>query len=141
MEEVLLRVGFDPGWVYRALSLVSGGQTAITINGEMGNFFRNGRGVRQGDPLSPLLFDYVVQALAAILDAAKRTGHIKGVVPHLIPERVSHLQYADDTIIMIQHDDRAITNLKFILLCSENMSGLRINFHKSEIVVLGASPE
>ena len=42
---------------------------------------------------------------------------------------------------MIQNDDRAITNLKFILLCFENMSGLRINFHKSEVVVLGASPE
>jgi hypothetical protein len=53
LREVLLRKGFEPGWVHRALGLVSGGQTAITINGEVGNFFRNGRGVRQGDPLSP----------------------------------------------------------------------------------------
>ena len=76
-----------------------------------------------------------------MLDAAKRTGHIQGVVPHLIPGGVSHLQYADDTIIMIQQDDLAIANLKFMLLCFESMSGLRINFHKSEVLVLGASTD
>ena len=38
---------------------------------------------------------------------------------------------------MIQPDDLAIANLKFILLCFESMSGLRINFHKSEVMVLG----
>ena len=85
LREVLLRKGFDPGWVHRALGMVSGGQTAININGEVGCFFRNGRGVRQGDPLSPILFDYVVEALAAILDAAKTTGHVSGLVPHLVP--------------------------------------------------------
>ena len=74
LREVLLRKGFDPGWVHRAMSLVSGGQTAIAVNGEIGNFFRNGRGVRQGDPLSPLLFDFVAEALASILDRAKNAG-------------------------------------------------------------------
>ncbi|XP_071674451.1 uncharacterized protein [Lolium perenne] len=137
LREVLLRKGFEPGWVHRAIGLVSGGQTAITVNGEVGNFFRNGRGVRQGDPLSPLLFDFVVEALASILDKAKEAGHISGLIPHLIPGGVSHLQYADDTIIMLQPDDLAIANLKYILLCFENMSGLRINFHKSEVMVLG----
>ena len=39
---------------------------------------------------------------------------------------------------MIQPDDLAIANLKFILLCFESLSGLRINFHKSEVMVLGS---
>ena len=42
LRKVLLRKGFDPGWVHKALGLVSGGQTAININGEIGQFFRNG---------------------------------------------------------------------------------------------------
>ena len=139
LREVLIRKGFDTGWVHRAMSLVSGGQTAIAINGEVGNFFRNGRGVRQGDPLSPLLFDYMADALAATLEAAKRAEHIARVVPHLITGGVLHLQYANDTIIMIQPDDLAIANLKYILLCFENMSGLQINFHKSEVMVVGTT--
>jgi hypothetical protein len=85
--------------------------------------------VRQGDPLSPILFNYVVEAVASILDKARGAGHIAGVIPHLIPG-VSHLQYANDTIIMIQLDDLAVANLKYIMLCFESMSGLRINFHK-----------
>jgi hypothetical protein len=84
LREVLIRKGFDPGWVHRAMGLVLGDQTAIAINGEVGNFFRNGRGVRQGDPLSPILFDYVVDALDAILEADKGAGHISGVIPHII---------------------------------------------------------
>ncbi|XP_071677232.1 uncharacterized protein [Lolium perenne] len=139
LREVLHRKGFDPGWVHRAMSLVSGGQTAITVNGEVGNYFRNGRGVRQGDPLSPLLFDFAVEALAAILQAASRAGHIAGLVPHLVEGGITHLQYADDTIIMLQPDALGLANLKFLLLCFENMSGLRINFHKSEVMVLGST--
>jgi hypothetical protein len=85
LREVLIRKGFDPSWIHRVMGLVKGGQTAININREAGNFFRNGRGVRQGDPLSPLLFDYIVEALAAILDQPKGAGHIHGVIPHIIP--------------------------------------------------------
>jgi hypothetical protein len=52
LRDVLMGKGFEPSWVHMALSLVPGGHTAISINGEIGNYFRNGRGVRQGDPVS-----------------------------------------------------------------------------------------
>jgi hypothetical protein len=71
--------------VHRLMQLVMGGQTAINVNGEVGAFFRNVRGVRQGDPLSPILFDFMVDGLAAMLSKANEAGHIEGVVPHLIP--------------------------------------------------------
>jgi hypothetical protein len=61
------------------------GKTAISINGEIGPFFQNQRGVRQGDPLSPLLFNFVVEALSSMLSRANAAGHISGVVPHLMP--------------------------------------------------------
>jgi hypothetical protein len=50
---------------------------------------------------------------------------------------VTHLQYADDTIIMIQANMLGIANLKIVLLCFENMIGFQINFHKSEVLFLG----
>jgi hypothetical protein len=105
----------------------------------VGPYFRNKRGVRQGDPLSPLLFDLVVDALALILKKASVAGHIKGVISHLLPGGVTHLQYADDTMILIENDDTGINNLKFLLICFELLSGLKINYHKSEVIVMGVS--
>ena len=94
--------------------------------------------MRQGDPISPLLFDLVADALAAVLDKAKIAGHISGVVGHLIPGGgVTHLQYADDTMIMVEGLEHVIINLKFLLLCFEAMSGIKINFDKSEVMVVG----
>jgi hypothetical protein len=84
LAEVLRCKGFEEGYIHRILQLVSGGQTAISINGVIGPYFRNKRGVRQGDPLSPLLFNFIREALSGILAAAGATGHIHGVVPHLI---------------------------------------------------------
>ncbi|KAE8787303.1 retrotransposon protein [Hordeum vulgare] len=120
------------------MQLVRSGSTAININGEVGPFFQASRGVKQGDPISPLLFNLAVDALAGILDKARLAGHIQGVVGHLIQGGgVSHLQYVDDTMIMVSGSDSDIANLKFLLLCFEEMSGLKINFDKSEVVVLG----
>jgi hypothetical protein len=83
--EVLWLKGFDTRIVHRISQLVSGGHTVISINGEIGPFFRNKRGVRQGDPLSPLLFNFVAEVLSIILSSACSAGHLQGVVPHLIP--------------------------------------------------------
>src|SRR3954465_6510961 len=124
------------------MQFVMSGRTTININGEIGPYFRPSCGVRQGDPISPLLFNAAADALAAILDRARGAGHISGVVGHLIPGGgSSHLQYVDDTMIMVQGSDLDIINLKFVLLCFESLSGLTINFDKSEVMILGYSEE
>jgi hypothetical protein len=63
----MIRKGFESGYIHRLMQLVTGGQSSISINGEVGPYFRNKRGVRQSDPISPLLFDFVVDVLALIL--------------------------------------------------------------------------
>jgi hypothetical protein len=141
LEEVLFKKGFDPLWVSWIMQLVKAGHTAVNINGEPGPFFANARGVRQGDPLSPLLFNFVANALAEMLDGAARAGHIHGVSPQLVVGGVTHLQYADDTLILVRNDLIDLMNLKFLLLCFESMSGLKINFAKSEAFVIGADEE
>jgi hypothetical protein len=95
------------------------------------------RGLRQGDPLSPLLFNIVADVLGVMLDKAINKGHIKGVLDYLIPRGISHIQYADDTIIMIDGSDQSIQTLKLILYCFEWLTGLKINFHKNEVFVFG----
>jgi hypothetical protein len=71
--------------------VVSGGRAGIKVNGEPGKFFRTYKGVRQGDPLSLLLFNLVVDALATMLERAKLAGMIKGLVPDLVEGGLTHL--------------------------------------------------
>lgn len=129
--------GFDGAYVHRLMQFVSGGHMAVAVNGAISNYFANGRGLRQGDPISPLLFSFVADVLSCILSQATLAGHLSHVVSHIIPEGVTHLQYADDTIIMVELNELCIANLKFILLCFEALSGLKINFSKSEVLVTG----
>jgi hypothetical protein len=81
----------------------------------------------------------MADVLSVILSRANSAGHISGVLPHLIPGGITHLQYDDDTLIMIQDDDTQIANLKFLLMCFEDMSGLKTNYLKSEVLVMGSS--
>jgi hypothetical protein len=136
LEEVLVKKGFHPIWIGWVMQYVKDGHLPININGEKGAYFGTSRGVRQGDPLSPLLFDYVVEALAVVVEEAKNSGHLTGPVPHLISGGVSLLQYADNTVVLLECSDSNILHLKFLLYCFENMSCMKINYHKSEVYVV-----
>lgn len=65
--------------------------------------------------------------------------YIRGIVPHLVPGGVSFLQYANNTILLVEGIEMDIINLKFLLLCFQEMFWLTINFNKSEVMVLGYS--
>lgn len=60
-----------------------------------------------------------------MLSVASAAGHISLVASHLLPGGVTHLQYADDTIILTEKNNLQLANLKFLLLCFEAMSGLK----------------
>ena len=113
----------------------------INVNGERSNYLSTYRGLRQGDPLSPLLLNLVSDVLGVLLDKAVTKGHIIGVLENLILGGISHIQYADDTIIMVDGSDQSIRNLKLILYCLEWLTSLKINYHKSEVFVFGGSQQ
>jgi hypothetical protein len=120
---------------------VEGGKVGVKINGTHGNFFNTHKGLRQGDPLSPLLFNLVSDALGTMLDKARLSGQIKGLVPHLVEGGLSHLQYANDIVIFLALEEQSILHTKFLLYCFENMSGLKLNYQKSDVIVVGGSEE
>ena len=62
---------------------------------------------------------------------------MKGVVPNLIDGGLSILQYADDTINFMDRDIEQAKNLKLLLCAFEQLSDLKINFHKSAILCFG----
>jgi hypothetical protein len=91
--------------------------------------------------MSPLLFDYAADALAIMIDRALTCGIITGLGERFVEGGAAILQYADDTILLLQNNFEQARNLKFILCLFEQLSGLKINFHKSEIYCFGRAKE
>ena len=81
--------------------------------------------------MSPVLFNIVADMLALLIKRAKNDGQIKGIIPHLVEDGLSILQYADDTILFMDHDIEQAKNLKLLLSVFEQLLGLKINFHES----------
>ena len=54
--------------------------------------FKRKKGLRQGDPLSPIHFNIVADMLAIIIARAKEDGQVDGLIPHLVEGGVSILQ-------------------------------------------------
>jgi hypothetical protein len=137
---MLERCGFGAKWrkwMYFCLSTV---RFSILINGTPCGFFNNTRGIRQGDSLSPLLFVLVMEALSRLMDKAVAEHLLEGFTvnnsnrPDL---KISHLLFADDTLIFCGADRAQLLHLKWFLMCFEAVSGLHINLGKSEIVPIG----
>ena len=74
--------------------------------------------------------------LAIFITRAKESGQIQGLIPHLVEGGLSILQYANDTILFMEHDLEQEKNMKIILCAFEQLPGLKINFHKSELFLL-----
>lgn len=76
-------------------------------------------------------------ALDVILESAKKAGVLEGLTPNLIEGLITHLKYADDTILFVTPTRENIVSLKFLLFCFEEMSGVKINYQKSEVFGVG----
>jgi hypothetical protein len=64
--------------------VVCGGRVDINLNGEPREYFGTYKGLRQGDPLSLLLFNLMVDTLPTILRKGSQSGMIKGLIPELV---------------------------------------------------------
>jgi hypothetical protein len=101
-------------------------------------FFQTRKGLRQGGPLSPVLFNVVADMLAvSLIERSKARDLFDGLVPHLVDGGLSMLQYADDTILFLEDDLVKARNLKLVLCAFEKLSGIKINFPNSELFGFG----
>jgi hypothetical protein len=107
----------------------------VTLNGQDSSFFKTGKGLRQGDPLSPLLYNLAGDVLTKMLIKATNLNMIRGLSANSRTQVIS-LHYADDTILFSDIDPTHLQNLRCTLAIFEQISGMRINFHKSELIPL-----
>ena len=141
LEEVLISRGFGLRWTNWIRKITRGGSVCVRLNDENSNYFQVGKGLRQGDPLSPLLFNLVVDVFTKMLIKAANLGLIEGLLTEAFEGGVVNLQYADDTLLFLKNDITKAAHFKWLLACFENLSGMKVNYSKSDLLTLGTSKE
>lgn len=118
-------------WIFYCIRSVN---CSVLVNGCPTSYFRSFRGLRQGDPLSPLLFIIVSKVLSRMIKRAEDV-----YLPGFVVGRgvVESLMFADDTMIFCDASETQVSILRCILCCFEAVSGFKINLGKSELFMVG----
>ena len=141
LEWTLLQMGFPLKWRTWITSCVTNAAASILINGSPSTPFKLHKGLRQGDPLSPFLFNLVVETLSLVIKKASNMGLWEGVEVAKGGTKITHLQYADDTVIFCPPIMDQLMNIKKTLILFQLATGLQVNFHKSSIMGIHVEEE
>ncbi|KAG9447964.1 hypothetical protein H6P81_014092 [Aristolochia fimbriata] len=133
---MMLQMNFLSRWCEWIASCISSARYSIIINGSVHDYFKGSRGLRQGDPISPLLFDIVGEALCALFQKGQEKGWITDMGIRDI--RIPILQFPDDTLLLCDGIDEGLLHSKALLSSYEMMSGQNINWEKSGLFGVNA---
>ena len=133
--ELLPSLGFGPSFCHSVTTLYSGANMRIILNDWLTPQIPLERGVRQGDPLSPLLYVLCVEILANLI---RTCPQIEGfLLPGSSGCQAKVRLYADDTTTILK-DFRSLTRLFDCVSIYERGTGAKLNKSKTEAMWLGA---
>lgn len=138
IRAILQNMGFDDRWMGWIDNLLDSGSSAVVLNGVPGKQFSCLRGVRQGDPLSPLLFVLATDLLQVIINRAFHLNLLGLPIPNGDVD-FPIVQYADDTLIIMQASSMQLVCLKALLESFAQATGLHVNFAKSCLLPINIS--
>lgn len=138
--QILTHMGFPSKWIDWVRGILSSASSAVLLNGVPGKFFKCKRGVRQGDPLSPLLFVLAAELLQILINKAASMDLLKAPIPQPADE-FPIAQYADDTLLLLQADAWQLVFLKALLHSFAILTDLKVNYGKSQMISINVSNE
>jgi hypothetical protein len=126
------RLGF--GWIWRDIivGLLTTSSTQVLLNGVPGSFINHQRGLRQGDPLSLMLFIIVMGMLNHLITKAAGVGLLQPLSSRSIQHRVS--LYANDVVLFFRPLQSDINLILEILHLFGQAARLKTNIQKSSVV-------
>ena len=133
VEECLLYFNFSYTIINWVKILYRNITSCVSNNGWFSEFFVLSRGVRQGCPLSPYLFIISAEIFAISI---RRNNKIKGININGDNSKIG--QYADDTFMAFLFDKDSLDEILYTLDNFELLSGLKVNYDKTEILRIGS---
>ncbi|XP_021979487.1 uncharacterized protein LOC110875597 [Helianthus annuus] len=134
-------MGFPNRWRRWIDVCLKSGRASVLVNGSPTEEFPLGRGLRQGDPLSPFLFIIALEILDIFMKKAVEGNLFRGITFSNGGPTISHLCYADDVVFMGEWSKLNLKNLNQILRVLFLVTGLKVNMKKSRLYGVGVSED
>jgi hypothetical protein len=129
--EVMQHVGFGMIWRDIISCILLSSFTRVMLNGIPGGIIHHRRGLRQGDPLSPMLFILAMDVLGFLINKAENEGLLQSLSTRPLHHRVSF--YADDVVLFLRPTTEDISTTLDTLQVFGEASGLKDNVQKSSV--------
>lgn len=127
--EILQAMGFGPRWRAWIYGLLGSCSTRILVNGMAGKPIFNYCGLRQGAPLSPMLFILVMEPLHRMFELAAARRVLAPLASNGLKQRLS--MFADDVMLFVKPNEMDLQACALILHLFGEASGLKVNLAKS----------
>nr|GEW98655.1 RNA-directed DNA polymerase, eukaryota [Tanacetum cinerariifolium] len=127
LDDVLNKFGFGNKWCKSIQCCLRSSRGSILVNGSPTEEFQFGKGLKQGDPLSPLLFIMVMESLHISFQLIVDAGRFHDIKMGGGLVNLSHMFYSDDVVFIGQWCESNITTPVHVLECFHKASRLRIN--------------
>jgi len=133
LKEVMIKMGFDRRWVRWIMMCVETVDYSVIVNNESVGPIFPGRGLRQGDPLSPYLFILCAEGLSALIRKAEKRGDLHGISICTNTPIIFQLLFANECFLFFEAEEREANMMNHILEVYEAASGQAISLPKSEV--------
>eukprot|EP00253_Pinus_taeda_P011881 PITA_11881 len=129
LRMLLTHIGFSYPFVSWIMGCITNVSFAGLVNGAASSFFNSQRGLRQGCPLSPLLFLLVAKGLSRLIHKARSEEKVKGIEV-AINLYITHLLFVDDILIFTNGSQNELKEFKCIFDLFLKATGMQINTGK-----------